>query len=122
MEEAMRPLVFLLCAVECVAAVPAAPAAFASPAGVWEDARSVLRAVEQAQSRFYAANGRYSASLRALEYRPPQDVVVHISAQGAGGWSAVVVGADQECAVYHGSAVAPRGYARVVGRIACRDR
>lgn len=115
----MRTLAFFLIAAAYVAA---ALDGFAAPVDRPGDARTVLRAVEQAQSRFHAAHGRFSGSLRALEYRPPEDVVVHVSARGADGWSAVVVAAAEECAVYHGNAAAPRGYARIVGRIACRAR
>jgi len=102
-------------------------AAFDSPLdgvhrGASADPRGVLREVQRAQADYHAAHGRYTASLRALGVRRPDDVQLRIAAQGAGGWSAVATAPEEECAVFHGSAPAPRGYARSAGRIACRAR
>jgi type II secretory pathway pseudopilin PulG len=117
----MRTLAVLLLGVACAAAVPAALDAFRAGATL-ADARAVLREVERAQNEYRAAHGRYTGSLRALGMRRLADVQVRVAARGAGGWSAVAVAPDEECAVYHGSATAPRSYARTAGRIACRGR
>lgn len=117
----MRMLAILLLTCACAAAVPAALDAF--HAGVPPaDARAVLGDVVRAQTDYRAAHGRYTASLRALGMRRPPDVAVRITAQGAGGYAAVAVAAAEECAVFHGTAPAPRSYARTAGRIACRAR
>jgi type II secretory pathway pseudopilin PulG len=118
----MRTLAILLLGITCAAAVPAALDAFRDRAVLLADARSVLREVERAQNEYRAAHGRYTGSLRALGMRRPADVEVRIAARGTGGWSAVALAPDEECAVYHGSAAAPRSYARTAGRIACRAR
>lgn len=117
----MRLLAILVLALTCGASVPAALDAFRRADG-GADARAVLREVERAQNAYRAAHGRYTGSLRALGMRRPAEVQVRIAAQGAGGWSAVATAPDEECAVYHGSAPAPRSYARTAGRIACRAR
>jgi type II secretory pathway pseudopilin PulG len=117
----MRILTILILALTCAASVPAARDAFRH-AGERADARAVLREVERAQNAYRAAHGRYTGSLRALGMRPPAEVAVRVAAQGAGGWSAVATAPDEECAVFHGSAAAPRSYARTAGRIACRAR
>lgn len=117
----MRILAILILALTCGASVPVALDGFRHVGGP-ADARAVLREVERAQNAYRAAHGRYTGSLRALGMARPADVQVRVAAQGAGGWSAVATTADEECAVYHGSAPAPRSYARTAGRIACRAR
>jgi type II secretory pathway pseudopilin PulG len=118
----MRILSILILALTCAASVPAARDAFRRADGETADARAVLREVERAQNEYRAAHGRYAGSIRALGLRAPADVMVRVAAQGAGGWSAVATAAEEECAVFHGSAPAPRSYARTAGRIACRAR
>ena len=117
----MRLLAALLLALAAAAAVPAALDAFhagARPA----DARAVLQDVARAQADYRTAHGRYTASLRALRIRKPPDVDVRITAEGAAGYSAVALAPAEECAVFHGSARAPRSFVRTAGRIACRAR
>lgn len=115
----MRVLIPLLLVLGSAAAVPAASAVFRRAAG---DARAVLRQVERAEADYRASHGRYTASLHALGIEPGADVGVRITAEGGAGYSAVTIGADEECAVFHGRARAPRSYARTEGRIACRSR
>lgn len=117
----MRTLAAILLTLTCAAAVPAALDAFHARAPL-ADARTVLQEVARAQTEYRASHGRYTASLRALGLRRPPDVDVRITAEGAGGYSAVAQAAGEECAVYHGSARPPRSYARTAGRIACRAR
>lgn len=118
----MRMLAAFLLVLACAAAaVPAALDAFhagAPPA----DARAVLQDVARTQAEYRAAHGRYTASLRALGLRRPPGVNVRITAAGAAGYGAVALGPGEECAVFHGSALPPRSYARTAGRIACRAR
>lgn len=117
----MRTLVALPIALACAAAVPTAADAFrrADPP---PDPRAVLRGVERAQAEYRAVHGRYTASLRALGLPRPAEVYVRITAEGAGGYSAVALAAAEECAVFHGRARPPRPYARTPGRIVCRER
>lgn len=117
----MRILAILILVLACAASVPAARDAFRH-AGGRADARAVLREVERAQNAYRAAHGRYTGSLRALGLARRPDVTMRVAAQGAGGWSAVATASAEECAVFHGSAPAPRSYARTAGRIACRAR
>ncbi len=117
----MRILAVFLLALACAAAVPAALEAFHAGAPP-PDARAALQDVARAQTEYRAAHGRYTASLRALGLRRPPDVDVRITAQGAAGYGAVALAPGEECAVFHGSAPAPRSYARTAGRIACRAR
>jgi hypothetical protein len=117
----MRTLAALLLILASAAAIPAAADALQrrpppSPA------RDVLREVERAQTEYRASHGRYTASLRALEVARPAGVDVRITAEGAGGYSAVAVADDEECAVYHGRAHPPRAWVRASGRITCRPR
>jgi type II secretory pathway pseudopilin PulG len=117
----MRLLAAVLLALACASAVPTALDAFQATAPM-ADARAVLQDVARAQAEYRAAHGRYTASLRALRIRKPPDVDVRITAEGAAGYSAVALAAGEECAVFHGSARAPRSFARTAGRIACRAR
>ena len=114
----MRALILVLLMVGAAAAVPAASDAFHRVA---EDPRGVLRQVERAQTAYRAAHGRYTASLRALGIDRPAGVDVRVTAEGSAGYSAVAIGADEECAVYHGGASPPRNWVRTPGRIACRS-
>ena len=86
------------------------------------DPRTVLRQVERAQSEYRTTHGRYTASPRALRMESTRGVQVRLVAEGGAGYSAVAIGAAEECAVFHGSADPPRSYARTAGRIACRSR
>lgn len=117
----MRTLAALLVALACAAAIPAAADAFQRRAPL-ASAREVLREVERAQTEYRASHGRYTASLRALGIGRTAGVDVRMAAEGAAGWSAVAIGDDEECAVFHGRARAPRSWARTPGRIACRAR
>lgn len=117
----MRLIAAFLLALAFAAAVPAALDAFQAGAPL-ADARTALQEVVRAQTEYRAAHGRYTASLRALGLRRPADVDVRITAEGAGGYAAVALADDEECAVFHGTARAPRSYARTVGRVACRAR
>lgn len=117
----MRLLVAILLFLAFAAAVPAALDAFQAGAPL-ADARTALQEVGRAQTEYRAAHGRYTASLRALGLRRPADVDLRITAEGAGGYAAVALTDEEECAVYHGTARPPRAYARLAGRIACRAR
>jgi hypothetical protein len=86
------------------------------------DVRQVVQQVATAEAAYRAAHGRYTASLRELDIERTRSVDVRIVAEGARGFSVVAVGADEECAVFHGTARPPRSYARTVARIACRSR
>jgi hypothetical protein len=118
----MRTLPVLGFIVVSAASIPAAADSLQRGAGPPAGAREVLRQVERAQTEYRAAHGRYTASLRALGIERPADVEVRIAAAGGGGYSAVALAEDEECAVYHGNARPPRSYARTAGRIACRAR
>lgn len=118
----MRTLLFLAFLTVTAASIPAAADALQRGGHPPGGAREVLRQVERTQTEYRAAHGRYTASLRALGIERPAEVEVRITAAGAGGYSAVAVAEDEECAVYHGSARPPRPYARTAGRIACRAR
>lgn len=84
--------------------------------------RQVVQQVATAEAAYRAAHGRYTASLRELGIERTRSVDVRIVAEGARGFSVVAVGADEECAVFHGTARAPRSYARTAARISCRSR
>jgi hypothetical protein len=84
--------------------------------------RQVVQQVATAESAYRAAHGRYTASLRELGIERTRSVDVRIVAEGARGFSVVAAGADEECAVFHGTARPPRNYARTAARIACRSR
>lgn len=114
----MHILIATLLVLGAVCAVPAASDTFPRAAA---DPRAVLRRVEEAQSAYRAAHGRYTASLRTLGIERVAEVDVRIVAEGAAGYSAVAVGDDEECAVYHGRARPPRNWVRAPGRIACRS-
>jgi hypothetical protein len=86
------------------------------------DVRQVVQQVATAQAAYRAAHGRYTASLRELEIERTRGLDVRIVAEGARGFSVVAVGLDEECAVFHGTARAPRSYARTAARVACRSR
>jgi hypothetical protein len=102
----------------CAATMPA-EAQRGRPAA---DVRQVVQQVATAEAAYRAAHGRYTASLRELGIERTRSVDVRIVAEGARGFSVVAVGADEECAVFHGSARRPRNYARTAARIACRSR
>jgi type II secretory pathway pseudopilin PulG len=120
-EVAVRLLAALMMAVAFAAAVPAALDAFQAGAPL-ADARTVLQALARAQTEYRASHGRYTASLRALGLRRPPDVDVRITAEGPGGYAAVALAEAEECAVFYGTALPPRSYARTAGRVACRAR
>ena len=86
------------------------------------DVRQIVQQVATAQAAYRAAHGRYTASLRELGIERTRNVDVRIVAEGARGFSVVAVGADQECAVFHGTARPPRSYARAAARVSCRSR
>lgn len=113
----MRALILVLLLLGSAAAVPAAADRFLRSS---TDPRAVLRRVERAEADYRASHGRYTASLAALGIGRFADVDVRIVAEGAAGYSAVAIGDAEECAVFHGTARAPRTYARTPGRIACR--
>lgn len=101
------------------AATTAAEAQRSRPAA---DLRQVVQQVATAEAAYRAAHGRYTASLRELGIERTRSVDVRIVAEGARGFSVVAVGADEECAVFHGSARPPRSYARTAARVSCRSR
>lgn len=101
------------------AATTAAEAQRSRPAA---DVRQVVQQVATAQTAYRASHGRYTASLRELGIERTRSVDVRIVAEGARGFSVVAVGADEECAVFHGSARPPRRYARTAARVSCRSR
>ncbi len=113
----MRALILILLVLGSAAAVPAAADRFLQSSA---DPRAVLRQVERAEADYRAAHGRYTASLAALDIERPAGVDVRIVAEGAAGYSAVAIADAEECAVFHGTARAPRTWARTPGRIACR--
>jgi type II secretory pathway pseudopilin PulG len=115
----MRALIVIFLVLGSAAAIPAASSVFVRSTA---DPRAVLRQVERAQAEYRASHGRYTASLRALGMERPAGVDVRILAEGSAGYSAVVIGDAEECAVFHGEARAPRTWARTPGRIACRSR
>lgn len=84
--------------------------------------RAVVQQVATAQATYRAAHGRYTASLRELGMERAAGIDVRIVAEGGRGFSVVAIGADEECAVFHGTARAPRSYARTPARVACRGR
>lgn len=86
------------------------------------DVRQVVQLVATAQAAYRTAHGRYTASLRELGIERTRSVDVRIVAEGARGFSVVAVGADEECAVFHGTARPPRTYARTTARVSCRSR
>jgi hypothetical protein len=86
------------------------------------DVRQVVQQVATAQATYRAAHGRYTASLRELGIERTRSVDVRIIAEGARGFSVVAIGADEECAAFHGTARSPRNYARTAARVACRSR
>jgi hypothetical protein len=102
-------------------ALPATPAE-AQRSRPATDVRQVVQQVATAEAAYRAAHGRYTASLRELGIERTRSVDVRIVAEGARGFSVVAVGADEECAVFHGTARSPRSYARTSARIACRSR
>lgn len=102
----------------CAATAPA-EAQRSRPAA---DVRQAVQQVATAQAVYRAAHGRYTASLRELGIERTRSVDVRIVAEGARGFSIVAVGAEEECAVFHGSARAPRSYARTAARVSCRSR
>lgn len=101
------------------AATTAAEAQRSRPAA---DVRQVVQQVATAQTAYRAAHGRYTASLRELGIERARSVDVRIIAEGARGFSVVAVGANEECAVFHGNARPPRSYARTAARVSCRSR
>jgi hypothetical protein len=102
----------------CAATMPA-EAQRSRPAA---DVRQVVQQVATAEAAYRAAHGRYTASLRELGIERTRSVDVRIVAEGARGFSVVAVGADEECAVFHGTARSPRSYARTAARVSCRSR
>lgn len=86
------------------------------------DVRQIVQQVATAEAAYRAAHGRYTASLRELGIERMRSVDVRIVAEGARGFSVVAIGADEECAVFHGTARAPRSYARTAARVSCRSR
>lgn len=104
-----------------ILALPATPSE-AQRSGAAADVRQVVQQVATAEAAYRAAHGRYTASLRELGIERTRSVDVRIVAEGARGFSVVAVGADEECAVFHGTARPPRSYARTGARTACRSR
>ncbi len=94
----------------------------ATPAEAQRDVRQIVQQVATAEAAYRATHGRYTASLRELGIERMRSVDVRIVAEGARGFSVVAIGADEECAVFHGTARAPRRYARTAARISCRSR
>jgi hypothetical protein len=86
------------------------------------DLHALLRTVTREENAYRAAHGRFTAAPGELRINPPRGVQLWLRAEGAAGFSAVALSAGEECAVYHGAAAAPRGFARTEGRIACRRR
>lgn len=84
--------------------------------------RDVVQQVVSAQASYRGSHGRYTASLRELGMERVRGVDVRIVAEGARGFSVVAVSADEECAVFHGTARPPRSYARIAARVTCRAR
>jgi hypothetical protein len=104
-----------------ILALGATPAE-AQPSQPVADVRRIVQHIATAQTAYRAAHGRYTASLRELGIERTRSVDVRIVAEGARGFSIVAVGANEECAVFHGAARPPRNYARTAARVACRSR
>lgn len=84
--------------------------------------RRLLRDVSTAQERYRSSHGGYTASARELGVARVPGIQLRLLAEGARGFSAVAISASAECAVFHGRARPPRGYARTPGTVACRSR
>ena len=115
MHPSLYPMTLLTLA---LASAPAEAQRSRSTAGV----RDVVQWVVTAQASYRGAHGRYTASLRELGIDRVPRVDVRIVAEGARGFSVVAVSADEECAVFHGTARPPRSYARTAARVTCRAR
>ena len=72
------------------------------------------------QGAYFEENGNYARDLESLDFKPGAGVGIDLLESGRDGFSAVARSGDAECALYSGSARAPRGYLSLPDRPACR--
>jgi hypothetical protein len=100
------------CARQAVVGSPGTPGADASEATL----RSDLEALDEAEQRFNAANGRYTNQLGELEFSPSPGVEVSLVQGDRRGYSAIAATGDS----FGGEARPPRSYVTQPGLVGCR--
>ena len=83
---------------------------------------AALTTLQIRQDEHYAANGAYTYELEALDFAPPEGVLIDVLEVSSAGFSAIATSADgeRECGIYVGDVRAPRSYVDRAAKAVCR--